>query len=145
MRDNLCGVLARFYQKCNNEGFLSSPNVSLYLVEGVPPKYTLEVTRKNKYEYVLLEKKMQISKHEDPLSGQHRGNGVVEYVEEVEAPEWHTVIGQELHPHIYEFMPQRYVCCLINWRRLLWRIGTEEVKKNDKIYCKFYKTMIVVM
>ena len=57
MRDNLCGVLARFYQKCNNEGFLSSPIVSLYLVEGVPPKYTLQVTRKNKYEYVLLEKK----------------------------------------------------------------------------------------
>ena len=60
-------------------------------------------------------KKIQISNHEDPLSGQHRGNGVVEYVEEVEAPEWHAVIGPELHPHIYEFMPQRYVCCLINW------------------------------
>jgi len=57
MRDNLCGVLARFYQKCNNEGFLSSPIVSLYLVEGVTPKYTLQVTRKNKYDFVLLEKK----------------------------------------------------------------------------------------
>ena len=60
------------------------------------------------------EKKMQISNHEDPLSGQHRGNGVVEYVEEVEAPEWHAVIGPELHPHIYEFMPQRYVTCLLS-------------------------------
>ena len=39
MRENLCGVLARFYLKCNNEGFLSSPIVSLYLVEGVAPKY----------------------------------------------------------------------------------------------------------
>ena len=55
-----------------------------------------------------LLKKMQISNHQDPLSGQHRGNGVVEYVEEVEAPEWLAVIGPELHPHIYEFMPQRY-------------------------------------
>ena len=51
-------------------------------------------------------KKMQISNHEDPLSGQHRGNGVVEYVEEVEAPEWHAVIGPKLHPHMYECMPQ---------------------------------------
>ena len=50
---------------------------------------------------------MQISNHQDPLSGQHRGNGVVEYVEEVEAPEWQAVTGPELHPHIYEFMPQR--------------------------------------
>ena len=57
---------------------------------------------------------MQISNHEHPLSGQHRGNGVVEYVEEVEAPEWHAVIGPELHPHIYEFMPQRYVTCLLS-------------------------------
>ena len=53
---------------------------------------------------------MQISNHEDPLSGQHRGNGVVEYVEEVEAPEWQAVIGPELH--MYECMPQRYVTCL---------------------------------
>ena len=31
MKDNLCGVLARFYTKCNNEGFLNNPSVSLYL------------------------------------------------------------------------------------------------------------------
>ena len=51
---------------------------------------------------------LQISNHEDPLSGRHRGNGVVEFIEAVEAPEWQAVIGPELHPHVYEFMPQRY-------------------------------------
>ena len=71
------------------------------------------MTRKKIYEYVVLGlKKLQISNHEDPLSGQHRGNGVVEYVEEVEGPEWHVVIGPKLHPHMYEYMPQRYVTCL---------------------------------
>ena len=31
MRENLCAVLARFYSKCNNEGFLNNPSVSLYI------------------------------------------------------------------------------------------------------------------
>ena len=31
MRDNLCDVLAHFYSKCNNEGFLNNPSVSFYL------------------------------------------------------------------------------------------------------------------
>ena len=31
IRDKLCGVLARFYAKCNNEGFLNNPAVSFYL------------------------------------------------------------------------------------------------------------------
>ena len=55
-----------------------------------------------------MQKNLQISSHEDPLSGQHRGNGVVEFIEAVEDPEWQAVIGPELHPHVYEFMPQRY-------------------------------------
>ena len=54
-----------------------------------------------------LHQKYQISNHEDSLSGQHRGNGVCEFVEGAEDPEWQAVIGPELHPHIYEYMPQR--------------------------------------
>ena len=53
---------------------------------------------------------LQINNHEDPLSGKHRGkfNGVMEFIEAVEAPEWQAVIRPELHPHVYEFMSQRY-------------------------------------
>ena len=106
IHDNLCGVLACFYANCNTEGFLNNPTVSVYLEVCVAKELCMfcEGPLASK----CMHKNLQISNHEDPLSGQHRGNGVVEFIEAVEDPEWQAVIGPELHPHVYEFMPQRY-------------------------------------
>ena len=49
-----------------------------------------------------------------------------EFIQEVEPSEWQAFIGPELHPHIYEFMPQRYNICFRNKHfKLVWaRFGS---------------------